>query len=164
MAEINGGRSTHFVTEGEYGKGQCHHKRHGKDYHVHIAIISHIGHLQQFCYIYVTLLWPILNDTAGDVPGNYVIATIYDTVRRCDFFVINRAKFPNDLIIKCKWQQSSGSVDEKHPFLYFNIIKTGIPTVVLLTEPLPSRAVEIHLILGSILTSFAGVFLVNIFL
>jgi hypothetical protein len=75
-AETSGGRSTHFVAEGEHGKGQCHHKRHGKDYHVHIAIISHIGHLQQYCYIYATLLWPILNDTAGDVPGNYVIATI----------------------------------------------------------------------------------------
>ena len=58
--------------------------------------------------------------------------TIYDTVRKCDFFVINRAKFPNDLIIECKWQQSSGSVDEKYPFLYFNIIKTGVPTVVLM--------------------------------
>ena len=29
----------------------------------------------------------MLNDTAGDVPGNYVIATINDTVRKCDFFV-----------------------------------------------------------------------------
>jgi hypothetical protein len=58
--------------------------------------------------------------------------TIYDTVRKCDFMVINRAKFPNDLIIECKWQQSSGSVDEKYPFLYFNIIKTGVPTVVLM--------------------------------
>jgi hypothetical protein len=58
--------------------------------------------------------------------------TIYDTVRKCDFFVINRAKFPHDLIIECKWQQSSGSVDEKYPFLYFNIIKTAVPTVVLM--------------------------------
>ena len=58
--------------------------------------------------------------------------TIYDTVRKCDFLVINRAKFPSDLIIECKWQQSSGSVDEKYPFLYFNIIQTGIPTVVLM--------------------------------
>ena len=28
--------------------------------------------------------------------------------------------------------QSSGSVDEKYPFLYFNIIKTCVPTVVLI--------------------------------
>lgn len=46
--------------------------------------------------------------------------------------VINRAKFPKDLIIECKWQQSSGSVDEKYPFLLFNIIKTAIPTVILI--------------------------------
>jgi len=58
--------------------------------------------------------------------------TIYETMRKCDFLVINRDKFTNDLIIECKWQQSSGSVDEKYPFLLFNIIRTGIPTVVLL--------------------------------
>jgi hypothetical protein len=57
--------------------------------------------------------------------------TIHDTVRKVDFFVINRAKFPKDLIIECKWQQASGSVDEKYPFLLFNIIKTAIPTIVL---------------------------------
>lgn len=58
--------------------------------------------------------------------------TIYETSRKCDFLVINREKFPNDLIIECKWQQSKGSVDEKYPFLIFNIIRTGIPTIVLL--------------------------------
>ncbi len=58
--------------------------------------------------------------------------TIYDTVRKCDFLVINRSKFPKDLIIECKWQQSAGSVDEKYPFLLFNIYKTGIPTVILI--------------------------------
>ena len=58
--------------------------------------------------------------------------TIYDTPRICDFFVINRDKFPNDLIIECKWQQSGGSVDEKYPLLVFNVVKTGIPTVILL--------------------------------
>lgn len=58
--------------------------------------------------------------------------TIYNTTRKVDFLIINREKFPNDLIIECKWQQSKGSVDEKYPFLLFNIIKTGIPTIVLL--------------------------------
>jgi len=46
--------------------------------------------------------------------------TIYETTRKCDFYIINRDKFQNDLIIECKWQQSSGSVDEKYPFLLFN--------------------------------------------
>jgi len=58
--------------------------------------------------------------------------TIYNSPRKCDFLIVNRALFPDDLIIECKWQQVAGSVDEKYPFLYFNILKTGIPTVVLL--------------------------------
>jgi hypothetical protein len=58
--------------------------------------------------------------------------TIYQTVRKVDFLIVNRPKFPADLIIECKWQQSKGSVDEKYPFLLYNIIKTGVPTVVLL--------------------------------
>jgi hypothetical protein len=58
--------------------------------------------------------------------------TIYDTPRKCDFLVINRDRFPKDLIIECRWQQSGGSVDEKYPLLVFNIVKTGIPTVILL--------------------------------
>lgn len=49
-----------------------------------------------------------------------------------DFLIINRAVFQDDLIIECKWQQRAGSVDEKYPLLLFNILKTGIPTVVLL--------------------------------
>jgi hypothetical protein len=58
--------------------------------------------------------------------------TIYETVRKCDFLIINRPHFRDDLIIECKWQQIGGSVDEKYPLLLFNILKTGIPTVVLL--------------------------------
>jgi hypothetical protein len=58
--------------------------------------------------------------------------SIYDTTRKCDFLVINREVFQDDLIIECRWQQTSGSVDEKYPMLLFNILKTGIPTVVLL--------------------------------
>jgi hypothetical protein len=54
--------------KGERGKGKRHHKRHGKNYHVHIAIISHIGHLQQFCYIHVTLLRLLLADVASNRP------------------------------------------------------------------------------------------------
>lgn len=58
--------------------------------------------------------------------------TIYNTDRYCDFLVINKQKFPNDLIIECKWQQAGGSVDEKYPYLYLNIIELGIPTIILI--------------------------------
>ncbi len=58
--------------------------------------------------------------------------SIYETQRKCDFLVLNSEKFPEGLIIECKWQQSSGSVDEKYPFTLFNIIKIAVPTVILL--------------------------------
>jgi len=58
--------------------------------------------------------------------------TIYQTARIADFLVFNKEKFPDGLIIECKWQQSAGSVDEKYPFLLFNVIKTAVPTVILL--------------------------------
>lgn len=58
--------------------------------------------------------------------------TIYKTKRNVDFLVLNKERFPKSLIIECKWQQSTGSVDEKYPYLIWNIIKTDIPTIVLL--------------------------------
>lgn len=58
--------------------------------------------------------------------------TIYGTERIADFLVLNPDVFPEGLIIECKWQQSAGSVDEKYPFLIFNIVKTGVPTIILL--------------------------------
>lgn len=58
--------------------------------------------------------------------------SIYESPRKCDFMVFNQEKFPDSLIIECKWQESPGSVDEKYPFLYFNIVKTGVPTIVLI--------------------------------
>ena len=58
--------------------------------------------------------------------------SIYETQRKCDFLVINKEKFPDDLIIECKWQQSKGSVDEKYPFTLFNIFKIAVPTIILL--------------------------------
>lgn len=58
--------------------------------------------------------------------------SIYESPRKCDILVFNKDKFPDDLIIECKWQQSAGSVDEKYPFTLFNIIKIGVPTIILL--------------------------------
>jgi hypothetical protein len=58
----------HFAMNGERGKGKRHHKGHGKDDRVQVAIISHIGQMQQFCYIHVTLSCPLLVDMARDMP------------------------------------------------------------------------------------------------
>ena len=58
--------------------------------------------------------------------------TIYGGERKADFLVLNNEKWEEGLMVECKWQQSSGSVHEKYPFLCFNIMKTGVPTVILL--------------------------------
>lgn len=58
--------------------------------------------------------------------------SIYETKRKCDFLIMNQDKFPEGLIIECKWQQSNGSVDEKYPFTVYNILKIGVPTIILL--------------------------------
>ncbi len=58
--------------------------------------------------------------------------SIYETKRKVDFFIVNKNKYPDGFIIECKWQQSAGTTDEKYPFLLFNILKTGVPTVILL--------------------------------
>jgi hypothetical protein len=66
------------------------------------------------------------------VPQAVVGRTIYGTTLKCDFLVFGVRKFPNKLIIECKWQQVGGTADEKYPYLLENIKKTGIPTIVLL--------------------------------
>lgn len=39
-------------------------------------------------------------------------------------FLIKSERFGLNVRIECKWQQSSGSVDEKLPYLYLNCIET----------------------------------------
>lgn len=53
--------------------------------------------------------------------------TIYNTDLKIDFFVYHPSKFPDGLIIECKWQQAGGSVDEKYPYLVANLLKTKRP-------------------------------------
>ena len=46
---------------------------------------------------------------------------IYGLPLKCDFTLYHPTKWPDCLIIECKWQQSGGSVDEKYPYLVLNI-------------------------------------------
>ena len=46
---------------------------------------------------------------------------IYGTPIQADFFVERAPGFPAGLIIESKWQGSSGSADEKYPYLVENI-------------------------------------------
>ena len=51
----------------------------------------------------------------------YIGTGIYHTDIYVDFYLVGAERLPNGLIIECKWQQSSGSVDEKLPYLNLNI-------------------------------------------
>ncbi|HML74908.1 MAG TPA: hypothetical protein PKB02_10480 [Anaerohalosphaeraceae bacterium] len=51
----------------------------------------------------------------------YICKSIYNTEIHCDFIIYHPDKHPDCLAIESKWQQSSGSVDEKFPYLVHNI-------------------------------------------
>lgn len=63
----------------------------------------------------------------------HVGQSIYGTPQYCDFIVYHPDKWPDNLIIESKWQQSGGSVDEKYPYLILNInMQYKSPTILLL--------------------------------
>jgi hypothetical protein len=47
--------------------------------------------------------------------------SVYETKLYCDFIFYHPKKHPHCMIIESKWQESSGSVDEKFPYLVLNI-------------------------------------------
>ena len=59
--------------------------------------------------------------------------SIYGTVIRADFVVENIAEFPLGLAIESKWQDSTGSADQKFPFVVANIRAGGygLPVIVI---------------------------------
>ena len=57
---------------------------------------------------------------------------IYDKDRRCDLAVYHPKHFPDCLMIQCKWQGVSGSVDEKYPFEVLSINANKYDTVIIL--------------------------------
>ena len=59
--------------------------------------------------------------------------SIYGTPQYCDFILYHPLKWPDNLIVESKWQQSGGSVDEKYPYLVLNIqMKYTCPTILVL--------------------------------
>ncbi len=53
---------------------------------------------------------------------NVPFTTIYEHKGNTEFLLISQ-KYDLRIRIECKWQQVSGSVDEKLPYLYLNIIE-----------------------------------------
>lgn len=63
----------------------------------------------------------------------YISKSIYGTQLACDFILYHPNKHPDKLVIEAKWQQSSGSVDEKFPYFVMNIKeKFPVDTIILL--------------------------------
>jgi|ERR1051326_837611 DNA adenine methylase len=63
----------------------------------------------------------------------YATEGIYGYMLRHDFMLYHPEKWPNKLIIECKWQQGRGSVDEKYPYNVLNIQEKYLcPAIILL--------------------------------
>lgn len=57
---------------------------------------------------------------------------IYGNRRAVDFILYHPQRWPNCLVLQCKWQTSSGSVDEKYPFEVECIAQGGFETIIVL--------------------------------
>ena len=77
-----------------------------------------------------------MEQTAGDEPcfaKQCVIGkSIYGTKRKVDFVLSHPELWPAGLVIQCKWQASSGSVDEKYPYEVACINHLLLPTIIVL--------------------------------
>jgi len=62
--------------------------------------------------------------------GNFT--SIYGLPMRVDFFVWHPVKYPDGLIIECKYQETSGSADEKFPYTIACLRNIGLPAILLL--------------------------------
>ncbi len=57
---------------------------------------------------------------------------IYGISRRVDYILYHPRKWPQCLVIQCKWQAARGSVDQKFPYEVLTIRQNESPTIILL--------------------------------
>ena len=57
---------------------------------------------------------------------------LYEKERNIDIFLYHPVLWPDCLAIQCKWQSSSGTVDEKYPFEVLSVEKEAYDTIILL--------------------------------
>lgn len=57
---------------------------------------------------------------------------IYGKQRFVDFILYHPRRWPDCLVLQCKWQTSSGSADEKYPFEVLSIQMGAFPTIIVL--------------------------------
>jgi hypothetical protein len=58
--------------------------------------------------------------------------SVYDKELTVDFFAFHPVKFPSGLVIECKYQGTSGSVDEKFPYTVLSLKNMPCPSVLLM--------------------------------
>lgn len=94
--------------------------------HGYIAVCEQLPKRQK-------LNWLLNSTTKGYGTEVYIGPGIYGTDIFVDFYIVGFPIFPSGLIIECKWQAASGSVDEKLPYLNLNIKNCyPAPTIVLI--------------------------------
>jgi len=57
---------------------------------------------------------------------------LYGKNRRIDFILYHPQRWPDCLVIQCKWQASAGSVEEKYPFEVLSIQRNEFETIIVL--------------------------------
>lgn len=62
----------------------------------------------------------------------YIGSDIYNKRRRVDFLLYHPHRWPDNLVIQCKWQASRGSVEEKYPFEVLSIRRSEFKTIIVL--------------------------------
>src|SRR3712207_4391487 len=63
----------------------------------------------------------------------FVGDSIYGRPLKVDFMLYHPEKWPNKLVIECKWQQGAGTADEKYPYTVLNIQNVyPCPAIILL--------------------------------
>ena len=62
----------------------------------------------------------------------HIGTTIYGTPLRCGFLVVHPQKWRQGLVIEAKWQQVSGTVDEKFPYLVHNVYASEYDTILVI--------------------------------
>jgi len=131
MNEISKVNSSPETIEELNGGQQANHSGNALERYVEYTLHQH-GYTEFFSH--KDQVFAMRNTVVGKQYAMQVACglSIYETQRKCDFLLINQAKFPEGLIIECKWQQTPGSVDEKYPFAVHNIMKIGVPTIILI--------------------------------
>lgn len=61
--------------------------------------------------------------------GRFV--SIYGLPMTVDLYLWHPTKYPQGLIIECKYQETAGTADEKFPYTVFSLQQAGIPAILL---------------------------------